>query len=88
VLDPGEIWEEADGLITCRLESAATVELAIYNVLGQRVRHGKATPRAAGPHEIRWDDRDDRGRRVVSGLYFYRVKSGNVTRARKVLLLK
>jgi len=44
--------------------------------------------RAAGRHAIAWDGRNDDGRRVASGIYFFRVESGSEALARKVLLLR
>jgi hypothetical protein len=43
---------------------------------------------AKGNHHVAFDGRDGRGRSLASGVYLYRLESGNVTRTRKMLLLK
>ena len=68
---------------------SADVALVIYNVLGQRVRtlvdHEQ---RSAGRYSVVWDGRDDGGNTVGSGMYFYRLETGNVALVKKMLMLK
>jgi hypothetical protein len=64
------------------------VSLAIYNTLGQRVRHLMAGYRPPGVHEALWDGRDDYGHVVAGGLYLCRMEVGSVWDARKMVLLK
>jgi hypothetical protein len=52
------------------------VQLAIFNVLGQTIRTLKNGKTSAGVHHVVWDGRDDEGRRVSQGLYFYQVTVG------------
>ena len=62
--------------------------LRIFNVLGQRVRtllDGALDP---GAHALLWDGRDDAGRPVSSGIYFYTLRSGRLSRSRKMVLLR
>jgi len=35
-----------------------------------------------------WDGRDDGGRRLAAGVYFYRIRIGDFTDSRKTLLLR
>jgi hypothetical protein len=37
---------------------------------------------------VSWDGRDDTGASVASGVYLLRVDAGNVSRGRKITLLK
>ena len=39
-------------------------------------------------HEILWDATDRFGQRVASGVYLYRLKVGDESQARKMMLLK
>jgi flagellar hook assembly protein FlgD len=50
------------------------VSLAIYGLRGERIRTLIDGERAAGAHSIVWDGRDDRGRAVGAGAYFYRLE--------------
>jgi hypothetical protein len=64
------------------------ITLMIYNVLGQRVRTLVNEARAAGRYEVAWDGKDDLGRSVGSGLYFYRLETGQSALVQKMLMLK
>ncbi|MEW6684944.1 MAG: FlgD immunoglobulin-like domain containing protein [Candidatus Edwardsbacteria bacterium] len=49
--------------------------LKVYNVAGQLVKTlvGQASLPAAGIYTCRWDGRDESGKCVASGVYFYRL---------------
>jgi hypothetical protein len=71
------------------LASDAVVTLEVFNVLGQRVRTligGMLQP--AGSFEVVWDGRDDQGDAIGSGAYLYRLKAGDFTETRKMIMLK
>jgi flagellar hook assembly protein FlgD len=42
----------------------------------------------AGAHRATWDGKDDTGKNVVSGVYFYRMEGDDFVRTRKMVLLK
>ncbi len=64
----------------------ASVE--IFNALGQRVRMLVEEAMQPGYHRVKWDGRDGLGRAVGSGLYFYRVRVGQMARVGKMTLIK
>jgi subtilisin-like proprotein convertase family protein len=66
----------------------STVELAIFDLRGARVRTLETRRLAAGKHEISWDGRDDQDRQVVSGIYFFRMQTENESLVRKMTLVK
>jgi len=70
------------------LPAAAEVNLAVFNLLGQQVRSLEQTRLPAGHHRAVWDGRDESGRPVSSGIYFYRLEADGFTAKRKMLLLK
>jgi flagellar hook assembly protein FlgD len=57
-------------------------------VAGRRVRALLDGQRAAGLHQAAWDGRDDAGRAVASGVYFYRLQAAGRVETRRMLLLK
>ncbi len=59
--------------------------LAVYNVLGQKVR---SYPIGAGKQVISWDGRDERGCHCASGIYFFRLSTPTCHAVRKVVLAK
>jgi len=60
----------------------------IYDVRGARVRTLVSGPKSAGRYVAQWDGRDDRGGRVSSGIYFYKMTTGSFSAVRKMVLLK
>ncbi len=67
---------------------ASTVSINIYDVGGAVVRRLVNGPVGAGRHEVAWDGRDNKGHRVTSGIYFFRMASGKFVQTRKMILLK
>ncbi|MEW6686847.1 MAG: FlgD immunoglobulin-like domain containing protein [Candidatus Edwardsbacteria bacterium] len=66
--------------------------LKIYNVAGQLVKTlvgqtflSDITP---GVHRVKWDGKDESGREVSGGVYFYCLRIGNQSMTRKMILLK
>ena len=64
------------------------IEIAVYNILGQRVALLKDCTETGGSHSVTWDGMDDLGNSVPSGIYFYVLKSSGQTQTRKMLFLK
>ncbi|MCD4828323.1 MAG: right-handed parallel beta-helix repeat-containing protein [Candidatus Cloacimonetes bacterium] len=64
------------------------VELAVYNIRGQRVRTLANEDMIRGYHAVKWDGRDSNGSSVASGVYFYRLSTGSWSTVKKMLLLK
>jgi len=63
------------------------LELVIYNV-GQKVRTLVKRHRQAGFRIIKWDGKDDAGRRVGPGVYFYKLKAGEFEAIRKMVIIR
>jgi hypothetical protein len=74
------------------LPGSSSARLAIYDVAGRRVRLLAAGSRSGGSHWSRWDGRDDEGRSVTAGLYFYRLDAvgswGTHTATRRLIWLR
>ncbi|MCH7877820.1 MAG: T9SS type A sorting domain-containing protein [candidate division Zixibacteria bacterium] len=70
------------------LPERGAVELIIYNTLGQRVRSLASGMYGAGKYSVSWDGTDNYGRQVTSGVYYYRLRAGDVVQSRKMVLLK
>ncbi|HEX7879523.1 MAG TPA: FlgD immunoglobulin-like domain containing protein, partial [Candidatus Eisenbacteria bacterium] len=74
--------------IEFRLGEPATVELAIFDVTGRRVRQLAAAAYDGGAHRVTWDGRDDGGRDVVDGLYFVRAAANREWVTARVTLIR
>jgi len=70
------------------LAARSTVNLAVYNNLGQIIRVLADQSLPAGQHEVVWDGLDSAGRAVSSGLYFYRIESEQFRQTRRMLLIR
>ena len=70
------------------LRDPASIRVAIYDASGRVVREIHRRHDVAGTYQVQWDGRDDRGAELPSGVYFYDLRSGGTTAARKMLLLK
>ena len=70
------------------LPQAADIELAIYNLTGQKVARLARGWHAAGHYTAHWDGRNDAGVRVATGVYIYRLRAGGQVQVRKLLLLR
>ena len=64
------------------------VSLEVFNLKGEIVNILLDDYRPAGIHNVIWDGKDNNGRAVNSGIYFYRMKSGSYTSSRKMILVK
>ena len=42
----------------------------------------------AGEHTVTWNGKDDHGREVVSGLYFYKMQTDNLVEIKKMMMMK
>ena len=75
-------------VIRFSLPEPGEVELAVFNILGRRVATLAEGVHEAGEHTVRWDGRDDEGNGVSSGVYLYRLKAGERSQTRKMLLVR
>lgn len=69
-------------------EETLPTTLRIYNILGEVVRTLVDEPKSAGVHYEIWDGKDDQGEQVASGVYFYRLRAGEFSETKKMVLLK
>ncbi len=74
--------------ISYTLRNEGWVNLTVYNILGQKVRALIDQKEPAGNYSVQWDSRDDKGRVMPGGIYFYVLKAGDFTSSRKMVLLK
>lgn len=74
--------------IKYQLPVSGDATLVIYNLLGQQVRTLVKDNLEAGFHSVLWDGKDELGKQVASGVYIYRLQSGDFSTARRMMLLK
>jgi len=66
------------------------VEINVYDVRGRLIRTLLDGDRKfeSGIHSVIWDGRDNNGNQVSSGIYLYRMISGEFTETRRMVLMK
>ena len=63
-------------------------DLAVWDVLGRRVKTLVTSPLPAGMHQITWDGRADDGGIVATGVYWVRLQTPDATSTRPITLLR
>ncbi len=71
--------------ISYALKNQSDVKVSIYDVLGREIRRFDAGYQAAGSHGIVWNGRNDFGKEVVPGVYFYKLQAGGEAQVRKMV---
>ena len=74
--------------ISYSIPKSGLVELAIYNLLGQKIKVLVNQNIASGTHNVQWNGTDENGWLVASGIYFYRINTSEFNQTRKLMLLK
>ena len=64
------------------------VSIEIYDLLGRRTRTVYHNGAMFGRNTVVWDGRDDRGRRVASGIYICRMTTSRAVRQTRITLLR
>ncbi len=64
------------------------VKLVIYDVLGRQVKTLLDGVQPSGTAKITWDGKNDSGKQVASGVYFYSLRSRLFTASRKMVLIR
>ena len=72
-----------------RIEGPATAaEIAVHDIAGRRRTTLLDGGLPGGATEVAWDGRDDRGRRLASGMYFIRLTHASGMRVSKIVMLR
>ena len=75
-------------VIPFSLFSEAEVHLQVFDVLGRPVVNLVVGRLQTGRYRVNWEGRDTGGQSVSSGIYFYRLSSGNRAESRKMTLVQ
>ncbi len=75
-------------VIAYEVGRAGPIKLHVFDVAGRLVRTLVDANVPAGRHTVRWDGRDEQGRQVASGRYYYRLRVGAKVLTRDMTLIK
>ncbi|MCP4704526.1 MAG: T9SS type A sorting domain-containing protein [candidate division Zixibacteria bacterium] len=70
-------------MIEFDLPAKSHVSIEIFNILGQKIETLINKKMGAGNYNINWDGTD-----MASGIYFYRLETGDFSESKKMILLK
>ena len=74
--------------IAVDLPEAATTDITVWNIMGQKVATLYSGDLNAGHHTLNFDGRDNNGNQLSSGMYLYRVTAGKYNATKKMTLMK
>ena len=78
----------SETVISWFLLEPGPARVEVFALNGQRRAVLRQGPQQAGYHRVHWDGRDDEGRPLASGIYFYRLVTGEGALTRKLTLLR
>lgn len=70
------------------VSSYEKVQIQIFNSNGELLRTLINNDLGTGNYSVTWNGRDDNGNLVSSGIYYYQLQVGNLTQAKKMILIK
>lgn len=78
----------SETVISFGLSQPSQVTIEIFNILGQKVKTLGLGQLPAGYHRASWDGKDSRGKKVATGIYFYRMTAGDFSDIKKMSFIK
>ena len=75
--------------ISYKLEKPGKIILNIYNLQGQLVKKFVDSRRTVGKYSLVWDGKDEGGKKLSSGIYFYQIETPNFkSQINKMVLIR
>ena len=69
-------------------QTSSFVNIEVFNLKGQKVKTLINEKLEAGNHQVVWGGKDDNNKSVSSGIYFYKMNSGDYISIKKMILMK
>ncbi len=74
--------------IAFEIKDAGLVSIDVYDIRGRKVRTLTNDNFTAGRHSVVWNGIDDNDQSVASGVYFYKLTSGDFQATNKMIMMK
>lgn len=71
-----------------QVSKRSTIQLNIYDILGQKVRTLVNGFQEKGIYGVYWDGKNNKGKEVSSGVYFCKLKAGSFSEIKKLVFIK
>ncbi|MFH1312084.1 MAG: T9SS type A sorting domain-containing protein [Candidatus Eisenbacteria bacterium] len=88
VLTAGPNPFRSQTIISYEIPKAAQTHIAVYNVSGREVSTLMNRSEAAGKHQASWNGRDRNGSQVGPGIYFVKIRSGQASAVKAIVLFR
>lgn len=75
-------------LITYEILDESNARILIYDSMGNKIKKLIDEYHLKGKYKLQWNGKDDFGKAVGGGLYFYKLFVGDIAQTRKMILLK
>ncbi len=75
-------------ILSYEVKKGEHVGLRIYDILGREVRELVNGAQKEGYYRVAWDGRNNQGKEVTSGIYFYQLRAGDYKQTRKLALIR
>ena len=74
--------------IILSLLNSSVFELSIIDLKGANIKTLHLGKKSKGMYRFKWDGRDEKGKYVVSGIYFILIRTEQIRESQKIILLK
>ena len=74
--------------IKLSIPNKSYVNLNVFDILGRQIKVLLSDNLEAGNYNIIWDGRNESGEEVSTGMYFYNLKTSDVSLTKKMILIK
>jgi ligand-binding sensor domain-containing protein len=74
--------------ISYQIPEKTRVTLTVFNISGQEVNTLVNNIDEKGYHSVVWDGTDSSGKKVASGIYFYKLNAGNFSKTQKMTFMR
>jgi hypothetical protein len=74
--------------ISFAIPNQSHVDLTVFDICGRSVASIVDEQLKPGRYSYDWHGKDDQGKRIADGVYFYRLSAGDLTRTRKLVVIR
>jgi len=73
--------------INYSINKNGNIKIVIFDMLGKQVKSLVNKKNIAGKHQVLWNGKNDAGKTLPSGQYYYTIEMDGITKSRKMILL-
>ncbi|MBC8182782.1 class II glutamine amidotransferase [candidate division KSB1 bacterium] len=78
----------SETVISYRVPKSSQVKIEVFNQLGQKVCTLLDKIKPAGIHKLKWNGLNKSGDKVVSGVYYYKMRAGDYSAIKKIVYIR